>query len=196
MGLVTIERFDLGVYTVRIPNYVIKELYFEFFKSILDDAGQYRVDISEVALALMQLAKYGNIQPLVDITQTSLQKLSKRDFIRFDEKYVKLNLLTWLHLGKMYYVKSEYEVEGGYIDIALLPRINVHPPKHAIIELKYIPKERFTDNLLQEKVSEAKEQLARYTTSQELMQVPNLLKFVVVFRGDECVLAEDVEDFG
>ncbi len=193
MGLITIERFELGIYTVRIPNYVIKELYFEFFKSILDEAGQYRVDISEITLALMQLAKHGNINQLVDITQRSLQKLSKRDFIRFDEKYVKLNMLTWLHLGRMYYVKSEFEVDGGYIDIALLPRINVHPPKHAIIELKYIPKERFTEKLLEEKISEGKAQLARYTTSEELMQVPNLLKFVVVFKGDACVFAESVK---
>ncbi len=196
MGLVTIERFELGIYTVRIPNYVIKELYFEFFKSLLDEAGQYRIDMSEISLALMQLAKHGNINPLVDITQRSLQKLSKRDFIRFDEKYVKLNMLTWLHLGRMYYVKSEYEVEGGYIDIALLPRINVHPPKHAIIELKYIPKERFSEKLLEEKINESKEQLARYTTSEELMQVPDLLKIVVVFKGDECVFAERFEDLG
>ena len=196
MGLVTIERFELGIYTVRIPNYVIKELYFEFFKSLLDEAGQYRIDMSEISLALMQLAKHGNINPLVDITQRSLQKLSKRDFIRFDEKYVKLNMLTWLHLGRMYYVKSEYEVEGGYIDIALLPRINVHPPKHAIIELKYIPKERFSEKLLEEKISESKQQLARYTTSEELMQVPDLLKIVVVFKGDECVFAERFEDLG
>ncbi len=63
---------------------------------------------------------------------------------------------------------------------------------HAIIDLKYIPKARFTEKLLQEKTGEAKEQLARYRTSEELMQVPNLLKFVVVFKGDECVSAEDI----
>ncbi len=87
----------------------------------------------------------------------------------------------------MYYVKSEYEVEGGYIDIALLPRINVKAPNHAIIELKYIPKELFSEKLLQEKIHEAEDQISRYSNAEELRQVPNLLKFVVVFKGDECV---------
>jgi len=49
-------------------------------------------------------------------------------------------MLTYLFLSKVYYIKTEYEVEGGYIDIALLPRINVKAPNHAIIELKYITK--------------------------------------------------------
>ncbi len=192
LGLITIEQFELTMYKVRIPNYVIKELYFEFFRSILEEAGNYHIDSSRIAFALRDLAKYGKIEPLVELTQSSLQKLSNRDFIRFDEKYVKLNMLTWLHLSRMYYVKSEYEVEGGYIDIALLPRINVNTPNHAIIELKYIPKDSYSDKLLQEKIAGAEAQLSRYSTSGELRQVPNLLKFVVVFKGDECVYAGEL----
>ncbi len=190
LGLITIEQFELTMYKVRIPNYVIRELYFEFFKNILEEAGNYHIDSSRIAFALRDLAKYGKIEPLVELTQSSLQKLSNRDFIRFDEKYVKLNMLTWLHLSRMYYVKSEYEVEDGYIDIALLPRINVNTPNHAIIELKYIPKDNYTEKLLQEKITGAEAQLSRYVTSEELRQVPNLLKFVVVFKGDECVYAK------
>jgi hypothetical protein len=192
LGLITIEQFELTMYKVRIPNYVIKELYFEFFRSILEEDGNYHIDSSRIAFALRDLAKFGKIDALIELTQSSLQKLSNNDFIRFDEKYVKLNMLTWLHLSRMYYVKSEYEVEGGYIDIALLPRINVKAPNHAIIELKYIPKESFTDKLMQEKITEAEAQLSRYSTSEELIQVPNLLKFVVVFKGDECVYVRHI----
>ncbi len=54
---------------------------------------------------------------------------------------------------------------------------------------KYIPKDRFTDKLLQEKITEAESQLSRCATSEEQREVPNLLKFVVVFKGDECVYA-------
>ncbi len=192
LGLITIEQFELTMYKVRIPNYVIKELYFEFFKGILEEEGNYRIDSERIAFALRDLAKFGTIDSLIELTQNSLQKLSNRDYIRFDEKYVKLNMLTWLHLSRMYYVKSEYEVDGGYIDIALLPRINVKAPYHAIIELKYISKENFTKKLLEEKISEAKAQISRYATSEELRQVPNLLKFVVVFKGDECVFYEGI----
>jgi hypothetical protein len=193
MGLVTIRSGGLRGFSVKIPNYVIKELYFTFFESILEQQSNYRTDITGITNAIADLAEFGRMDALIGLCEGRLKKLSKRDFIRFDEKYVKLIMLNYLYLSQIYFIKSEYEVEGGYIDIALLPRLNKKAPKHAIIELKYIPKEHFTEKLLEEKISEGKAQLARYTTSEELMQVPNLLKFVVVFKGDECVFAESVE---
>ena len=193
MGLVTITGSGLRGYSVKIPNYVIRELYFNFFEHILEKQSNYKLDMSAITDAIADLAEYGRMDALIAITQGRLQQLSNRDFIRFDEKYVKLVMLTYLYLSQIYYVKSEYEVEGGYIDIALLPRINVKAPNHAIIELKYIPKEQFSDKLLQEKIREAEDQISRYETAEELRQVPNLLKFVVVFKGDECVYAGSVE---
>jgi hypothetical protein len=192
LGLVTITGSGLRGYQVKIPNYVIRELYFTFFEHILEKQSNYKVDISAITNAIADLAEYGRMDALIGIIQGRLQQLSNRDFIRFDEKYVKLVMLTYLYLSQIYYVKSEYEVEGGYIDIALLPRINAKAPYHAIIELKYIPKEQFSEKLLQQKIREAEDQLSRYATSEELRQVPNLLKFVVVFKGDECVYTSAV----
>jgi len=37
-------------------------------------------------------------------------------------------------------------------------------------------------------------QIAKYTTSDELRNTPNLLKFVVVLKGEECVYHEMVEE--
>jgi hypothetical protein len=190
LGLITLNGSGLRGFKVRIPNYVIKELYFTFFEHILEKHSNYRVDISAVTNAIADLAEFGNIDPLIRITEGRLQQLSKRDFIRFDEKYVKLVMLNYFYMSQLFFVKSEYEVQGGYIDIALLPRINVKAPNHAIIELKYIPKDNYTEKLLQEKITKAEAQLSRYATSEELRQVPNLLKFVVVFKGDECVYAK------
>lgn len=53
--------------------------------------------------------------------------LSSRDFIKFDEKYVKMLVHAYFILSKVYMVKSEYEIEGGYIDIALLRREAINP---------------------------------------------------------------------
>ncbi len=192
MGLVTISDYELNVYKIKIPNYVIREVYYSFFESILQDDGQYHIDSTQIAQSVISIAKHGDMQPLIKITETALQKLSNRDFIQFDEKYVKLVMLTYLFLSKIYYIKTEYEVEGGYIDIALLPRINVKAPKHAIIELKYISKEKFSEKLLTEKIEEARAQISKYNTSEELRNTPNLLKFVVVFSGEECVHHERV----
>ena len=192
MGLVTITGYELNVYKIKIPNYVIREVYYSFFESILNEAGQYSIDSTHIATSVISIAKHGDIGPLIKITEASLNKLSNRDFIRFDEKYVKLIMLTYLFLSKIYYIKTEYEVEDGYIDIALLPRINVKAPNHAIIELKYISKEKFSDTLLQEKIAEARNQIQKYNTSEELKNTSNLLKFVVVFSGEECVHWEQV----
>ncbi len=190
MGLLTITDSSLGLLEMSIPNYVIKELYFKFFNELIEENSHYNLNVSVIKSSLMQLAKEGNIQPLVGITESMLRKLSNRDFIRFDEKYVKLIFLTYCFLSKMYYVKSEYEVEDGFIDIALLPNDVVKPPYFAIIELKYCKKENFTEELLRSKIEEAEQQLAKYKQAEELANMPNLLKFIVVFKGDECVYQE------
>ena len=94
----------------------------------------------------------------------------------------------------MYYVKSEYEVADGYIDIALLPNDIVKPPYHAIIELKYLKQEGYTEDLLKQKIEESKTQLAKYTQAEELSSLSNLLKFIIIFRGDECVYSQQWEE--
>ncbi|MFP4288425.1 MAG: PD-(D/E)XK nuclease domain-containing protein [Bacteroidales bacterium] len=53
-------------------------------------------------------------------------------------------MLERLFLGKVYYIKTEYEAEGGYMDIALLPSINLKSYRYFIIELNYIVKEKFS----------------------------------------------------
>ncbi len=190
MGLLTIVDFRLRTLEMAVPNYVIKELYFSFFSELIEKEAKYRIDTMDIQKVMMKLAEEGDIKPLIKITETVLKKLSKRDFIKFDEKYVKLILLTYCFLSKIYYVKSEYEVEGGYIDIALLPNDIVKAPYHAIIELKYCKKEGFNEELLNRKVEGAKGQLAKYKQAEELAAMKNLLKFVVVFKGEECVYSE------
>jgi len=94
----------------------------------------------------------------------------------------------------MYYVKSEYEVADGYIDIALLPNDIVKPPYNAIIELKYLKQEGYTEELLKQKINESKVQLAKYTQAEELSTLSHLLKFIVIFKGDECVYSQQWQE--
>ena len=101
-------------------------------------------------------------------------------------------MITYFMMSKIYYVKSEYEVEDGYIDIALLPRPAVNAPYNAIFEVKYLKKEGFNQKLLDEKVTEAKEQILKYVLAEELKEMDNLLKWVLVFCGDELVYEERV----
>ena len=92
-------------------------------------------------------------------------------------------------MSKIYLVKSEYEVNNGYIDIALLKQANMEPNYFAIFEIKYITKGEFekNENVIDEKLEMAKLQIKNYEKSQELRNLPNLKKWILVFVKDKCV---------
>ena len=56
-------------------------------------------------------------------------------------------MLTYLMLSKIYYVKSEYEVENGYLDILLLQRSGIPVEYEAVLEIKYIKKKEYEDKV-------------------------------------------------
>ncbi|MDO8685221.1 MAG: AAA family ATPase, partial [Clostridiales bacterium] len=192
LGFLTIDKPDLNEVNLIVPNYVIKELYFDFFGEVLSEEAAYDLDVSDIRASIAKVAKYADIKSFIEIVTTTLKKLSNRDFIQFNEKYVKIIMITYFMMSRIYYVKSEYEVDNGYIDIALLPRPGVKAPYNAIFEVKYIKKSEFTKGLLEEKVKSAKEQIAKYVTSPELKEMDNLLKWVLVFCGDELLYEERV----
>jgi len=196
MGFLTIDRVDeYNDAFLKVPNYVIKELYFDFFYKIINDDIKYDLDISNLKKSIKQFALNGDIRPFMDIVQAVLKRLSNRDYIKFDEKYVKVIMLTYLIQSKLYYVKSEYEVDGGYIDITLLKNPNINPKYQAIFEVKYIKKGDYTEELYNKKIKEAKEQLARYKSSAELMNIENLVKYIVIIVGSEVKLVEAITDY-
>jgi len=192
LGFLTIDKSYVSIVELRPPNYVIQELFFDFFAEVLHEEAQYDIDIAPIRDSILELSMNGDLTDFLKIVTDTLRKLANRDFMRFDEKYVKIVMLTYFMMSKIYYVKSEYEVENGYIDIALLPRPGVITPYNAILEIKYIKKSDYCKELLDEKVTAAKAQLARYTDSIELSSMENLLKWVLVFSGDEVVYSEKV----
>jgi len=193
LGFLTINEGVLNASKLIVPNYVIKELYFDFFGKILRETANYDIDVADIRDSIGELALNGEINKFLNIVTTTLNKLSNRDYIKFDEKYIKVIMLTYFMMSKIYYVKSEYEVEGGYIDIALLPRAGVNTLYNAIFEVKYIKKEEYSGNLLMEKINAAKEELLKYSTSQELIGLPELKKWLMVFCKDEMVYIEEIE---
>jgi Arc/MetJ family transcription regulator len=139
-----------------------------------------------VEMALKDAIRFKKMQKLIDL----------KGNIDFDEKYVKLTMLSYLMLSRVYYVKSEYEVEDGYIDIALLERSGVDPDYEAIIELKYIKKSEYGakgEAIVDDKLEEAKEQLLKYKQADELRARQNLKKIVLIFVGAKCVKQEEIE---
>ncbi len=194
LGFLTISKAAIGSNELTVPNYVIKELYFDFFGSILREEAQYGIDVANIRRSIQAIALKGDIYAFTEIVCTTLNKLSNRDFIQFDEKYIKIIMITYFMMSKIYYVQSECEVPGGgYIDIALLPRSGVIAPYYAIFEVKYIKKEdECNETQIQSKVIQARQQLSKYSSISELAQMDNLLKWILVFCKDRLVYEEKI----
>jgi hypothetical protein len=157
LGLLTIDKRILSRVKLKVPNYVIKDLYFGYFEKKVREAINYEIDTVEISDAVSQIALEGKNNQFISVIENTLHKLSNRgwsqaelaarlcilDYISFDEKYIKLIMLSYFMLSKMYMVKSEYEVESGYIDIALLRREPIDPDYFAIFEVKYIKKTEY-----------------------------------------------------
>ncbi|MDY0189052.1 MAG: PD-(D/E)XK nuclease domain-containing protein [Syntrophus sp. (in: bacteria)] len=191
LGLLTIKRAIPGEVILHIPNYVIRGLYYDFFTTVISEEGSFAIQPERIREAMREIGYEGACTKLVVLIKEILHAFSNRDYIGFDEKYIKVLLFTYAHMSNLYLVKSEYEVPGGYIDIVLIPRRPWKPDYYAMFELKYL-KSGASERKIQEITEEGIGQLKRYSMSSEFSDVKNLKKWVLVFVGDRCVTIRDV----
>ncbi|PWR72442.1 AAA family ATPase [Methanospirillum stamsii] len=194
LGLLTIRDSLPGAVSLQIPNYVIRGLYYDFFLDLIAKEAPFQIEPDRIRDAIYQIAYAGLCDKLTALIEELLHAFSNRDFIGFDEKYIKIAIFAYANMSSLYLVKSEYEVPGGYIDLALLKRDPWHPDYYALFELKYLKKSISSDEEIEQAASQGIEQLKRYTSSPELSSIPNLKKWVLVFSGDRCVRKEEVSD--
>ncbi len=84
LGMLTIKEQGLLGTVLKIPNYVIKTIYWEqYFQRINED---YNIQIQKVRIAVNEMRTNGNIHPLMELVGTILEDLSNRDLIKMDEK--------------------------------------------------------------------------------------------------------------
>ncbi len=190
MGLVTIHQTRLSRFKFSFPNYVIKELYLEFFIKSLKEQFQLDFEINDVRDKLEQLAQDNNIKPFVSLTEKALKTLSNRDFISFDEKYIKALFVGFASLSNLYFIKSEPEPEQKYPDILLLYRQPYAPNYQFLLELKYLNKKQ--RSRLNEKRKEAINQIERYKQFPEIQQLENLKSWAIVFVGEKAEVIEEL----
>jgi hypothetical protein len=173
---------------LRIPNYSIRTIYWEYIEQLTCDLNtDIMLDPGEESAAIRMLAYDSDPIPYLDyISKNIFQRLSNRDLIGFDEKYVKLMLLNGLFRSRLYIPDSEKEVEHGYIDIflqrsPLLPEV----PYEWVWELKYLKKDEATEAKVAATLDAARAQLDKYRRS-ALFAGRNDVKFAaLLFIGKE-----------
>ncbi|MEM9850297.1 MAG: AAA family ATPase, partial [Bacteroidota bacterium] len=197
-GIITITRLTIGKVIFQIPNYVIKQLYFQYFHQVILELSQLTQLKRAVDNSVEALAINGDLVPLVEYTEKVLQELAVRDSIRFDEKYLKAIFTAAVFNSGIYIIRNEFEVKvpikaghtgKGFVDLLLLERQPYPPNFQAVIEFKYLKKK---DAKKAESVKQAAiEQLENYLQQDDFLSKLDKLKaFVVVFVGYKGEIVE------
>ncbi len=200
MGWLTIKDVEEGEYTFKIPNHVIRELYYEYFVVISEEQSNLNRTSGEIRKALIELSKNNKPHPFLDIIKSLIDKqLSLRDAQNFDEKHLKMLLIPYLSLSASHYVTSEPEWENQYADILLLKRPNIETKYNFILELKYVKKadkhkkdpktgEKYVDKI----TTEARKQLTDYLNTENAKRIKNLKAWILILVGRDWHLIEEM----
>ncbi|MCP4567299.1 MAG: AAA family ATPase, partial [FCB group bacterium] len=186
MGYLTISTATRASITLAMPNLVLKSLYLDYMKYQLMKRARVTIDglkQDEMPRDLLD----GRIDLLIELTEKLLKGLSNRDYQVFDEKYIKVVMLSLLSDVNVYIPHSEYEVNAdGHVDLYLQAALDPDRSADYFIELKYA-KAKTTNKILDKKEHEAKAAMRKYLDTDAARAIRNLHAYTIVFRKDACV---------
>ncbi|MGB0930967.1 MAG: AAA family ATPase [Chitinophagales bacterium] len=188
-GITTIDRASYTSVFFKMPNYVIKELYYQYFHQILLERSQVGVDSVDLEEKALALALDNDLQPIIEYTESILTELSNRDKMKFDEKYIKIIFTSIFFTARIYTIRNEVEVkksttEKGYADILLIQRPPFPVNYQFVIELKYVKK--MDASQAEDVQTAAVTQLKEYLQHDDYLQsIDGLRAYVVMFVGNE-----------
>ena len=188
-GIITIKEGDLAGIAFAIPNYVIKQLYYQYLYQLSVEQGQLDTMRVNTVTIVNALARHADFGPIIALMQDILTALSTRDKRQFSEKHLKAVFTSILFTSGIYTIHNEFEVqksetEKGYVDLLLIRRPPYDPPYQHVIEFKYLPKEK-ADQLPRVK-EEAITQLHGYLENDDYLKtLDQLSTHVVIFAGNE-----------
>jgi hypothetical protein len=200
MGWISIYDKQEGLHRFKIPNHVIRELYYDYFVNIVERETGLNRKVSLIRKALTELSGKNNPNPFLALIKTLIEKdLSLRDAQNFDEKHLKMLLIPYLSLSATHYVVSEPEWEKLYPDIVLLKRPTIDTRYTFIIELKYIKLADETkvdaktqEPYIQKVEREARIQLGKYLQTDNARRMTNLKAWLLILVGREWHLIEEI----
>jgi len=195
-----------GLPFLHIPNETIKQMVFEYIRRSFENAYGFSVQLYELLLLVRKMAYRGEFKEAFEFIENEIKKQSSlRDFID-GETFVKAFYLSFLNIYDFYISASEEELNKGYADLIMKPfYIKYKDIKFAyLIELKYIKrsvKDKEFDDLLQQKILEASNQLNQYSEDEyerQMLGLPpygmvTLKKVIIVFHGWELAYCEEFD---
>lgn len=194
MGMLTLsaEQDDPTLFRLEIPNRVIRELSWTHMAYLIEDQEELGLDTHDLDLALRVMAFDGDILPFLEVFHTRVVKaIGLKDLRNLNEKAIKLMLIAFISLSRIFHPLSEKEFAQGYCDLFLGVSKVLPVERFAwMLELEYLPAGAEPD-AIEAAVTEAGAQLARYSSDPHLVplltQGRPLKAGALVFTGAHAV---------
>ncbi len=175
-GYITINEANFDI-DFCIPNYVSENLYANYFEDIIENRDEYNIEISQIRNAIKAFGTTGNIEEIIKVVSSFLSHQSVRDKENFNEKTLKYVYSLFLSLSEKFYVYGEFPTMQGFADIFIEKSVLNNTSYEALIELKYLNKEK-TKGLNIDKLKEnGIEQMKKYIKDKRLEKRENLNNF-------------------
>jgi len=161
------------------------------------DVNIFRIDLWQFVKLIRHMAYKGEWEAVFRFLADEVeQQTSIRDYLS-GEKVVQTFLLAYLNVTDLYLTRTEEEMGKGFVDIYLEPFLPRYPDiaYGYLIELKYITRGEYTEELLQQKLTEARDQLRKYANDERVVRHKKgvTMRFLaIVFCGWEMKVIEEV----
>ena len=209
IGMLTIDSPFENKTMLKIPNYAIKQLYWDYM------ANTYKVTkstrYSELIRAMHSMRITGNTNDIMDIYEKVINNISTKDLTHFNEASCKSIFITLVFTDGIYLIESEREANGGYTDLYLKENYLYaeHVKYRFMIEFKHIKtgdlkgdlnalskdeiiKQNTT--LIDKYKGDAKKQLNKYMQDFNVLQDSDriLKKYTIIVLGRKYIVADEV----
>ena len=175
---------------LRIPNQTVRSLMYEYIREGYEDTGVFSLDFWHLGKLVRDMAYRGEWEPVFRFLADEIRKqTSVRDYLT-GEKVVQTFLLAYLNVSDYFVVRSEEEMGKGFADLYMEPFLAKYPDVaySYLVELKYVSRSEFSEPTMEEKLSEAGEQLAKYGRDERATRRrggTTLIRLAMVFAGWE-----------
>ncbi|MCI5158799.1 MAG: hypothetical protein D3906_10250 [Candidatus Electrothrix sp. AUS1_2] len=182
MGFITVTGTLLNRIRYGIPNYVIRKLYYDYFRAEAEQRANLTLSNRSIEDAVIELALHNNIAPLIEEINKVLALFSNRDFMKMDEKHLKAVILTLLYQSERYFIRSEPEINNRYPDIMLLER-NPFQVEHQFKQKLMLSKKKEGEKGWMEKNEQGLGQVREYLRLEDIQGLPKLRSCLLLTDG-------------
>jgi hypothetical protein len=209
IGMLTIDRPFENALMLKIPNYAIKQLYWDYMAKTYKVGNSFRYHELKQAMHSMRMA--GDTTNIMQIYEKVMNNLSTKDLTHFNEASCKSIFITLVFTDGLYLIESERESSGGYADLYIKENYlyKEHVKYRYMMEFKHIKAGELKgdlnglskDDVLKQNAaiidqykSDARKQLDKYMQDFNVLHDSDriLKKYTVVVLGRKYIVVNEV----